>query len=238
MFRKIFVIGLLFLLPLTSTASSPAVSAAPDPAFRALLAEFCKYDMDIDEKDATVCAEAFVGAALRANIERKAPRYNMTDDELVALWGYTETHFMHINGSLKKGGEARKTVAPYVEKIKSALKKLPDHGGYVFRGASPRPETLQRHFEGAVVVYPAFLSASSERTIANPDFNCAPYRFELLSKHGKLIRNYSSKPHEEEVLFTPGTKFKVIGAGEPEYHGEEGEECPAPAPKFIMVELE
>jgi hypothetical protein len=65
---------------------------------------------------------------------------------------------------------------------------------------------------GNIVTEEAFTSATRDRGISFP----GQLRFEIISKTGKLVAEYSSKVGEEEVLFDQGTQFKVLDA---QWHG-------------------
>lgn len=99
---------------------------------------------------------------------------------------------------------ARQRLAPYIETLKTALEKLPDHPGWVHRSTRLPAADLARHVPGAIVTYEAFTSASAEWYTGNR------HQFYIFSLHGKRIDWLSEHPHELEVLFRPGTRFLVL----------------------------
>jgi len=95
-----------------------------------------------------------------------------------------------------------------IDVLTSALKNLPDFRGDVFRGATIQDPKLLRTYSrvGETVSERAFISASRSPSKA---FS-GNVRFYIASKHGKEIDKWSAYPEEEEVLFQPGTQFKVL----------------------------
>jgi hypothetical protein len=83
---------------------------------------------------------------------------------------------------------------------------LPEFRGDVFRGAQIDPELLGQYRNvGSTIVEPAFISTSRSPSKA---FS-GNARFYILSKSGKAIDRWSAHP-DEEVLFPPGTVFKIL----------------------------
>ena len=60
------------------------------------------------------------------------------------------------------------------------------------------------HCKGCIVTYDAYTSASAE------DGFEASHMFVIQSKNGKYVAPLSESAGEEEVLFAPGAKFKIL----------------------------
>jgi hypothetical protein len=87
------------------------------------------------------------------------------------------------------------------------LEELPDFQGDAFRGAAIE-EGLPKKYQrvGDIITERAFFSASRSPSKA---FS-GNVRFFILSRRGKEIHQWFHIPDEEEVLFPPGTRFKVL----------------------------
>ncbi|MGZ6337801.1 MAG: ADP-ribosyltransferase domain-containing protein [Bdellovibrionota bacterium] len=153
----------------------------------------------------------------RKRIQNAKITARLTDGEAVALSEYMGGDFNVINGSLrgtlKEGwswvpASTRQSlqIAAYqahIELTKSALSKLPDFKGHVQRVTR---RNTSRYEVGKTFVEDGFLSTT--------DGGAAPYDgavfFDILSKHGKNVSFLNPDNAEEEVLFPPGSRFKVI----------------------------
>lgn len=99
-----------------------------------------------------------------------------------------------------------------VRMITSALNKLPDFNGTVYRGSRTgtrfSPEQLEKMYKvGKTIEEKGFTSTSYEK---DSKFD-GDVQYEIKSRTGKNIENFSNYPSEKEVLFRPGTQFKVTG---------------------------
>ena len=94
--------------------------------------------------------------------------------------------------------------------LKTALSKLPDYSGVVFRGTSLPPELLAQYQPGAIIIEHAFTSTTQKASMVFP----GNVVFKILSKTGKDISPYSVFPDELEVVFAQGVVFEVIGLTE------------------------
>jgi hypothetical protein len=134
--------------------------------------------------------------------------------ELVAVRHYTSEGY-HVNEALRARDTAGlRKYAPFIVAAKAGLSKLPEYAGTVYRGARIKEELLARYRSGEVVVEPAFTSAS-----ASPNSSYSGNaQFFINSRHGRDVSRLAWSPNEREVLFPPGTKFKVAyvkrGAGD------------------------
>ena len=93
-----------------------------------------------------------------------------------------------------------------VEALSSALAKLPDHIGWVHRGANLTPGQLARYRPGAVVREQPFTSTA----VMAEDRFTGNTHFIIRSYGGRDVAKYSQVPAEREVLFDRRTRFKVM----------------------------
>jgi hypothetical protein len=133
-------------------------------------------------------------------------RHGLRDAELAANHGYTGDDFVELNDTLRglRGPAALRRLKPYIDTIIAGLNKLADVAGVFNRGTTLPPDVLAKHQPGTIVTYAEFTSAST-----GPGFG-GPHRFKIEGKHGKDVRFLSAHPGEEEILFKPGTRFKVM----------------------------
>ncbi|MDB5064697.1 MAG: hypothetical protein JWM18_1131 [Chloroflexi bacterium] len=165
------------------------------------------------DREARLLAEA---RALKTNPQLA----HIPDDELAAIRGYTTDEgavadYRRINSALRSGDSAAITrLQPYIAKIQAGLEHLPDHRGTVYRGTTLRPEVIGRFVEAArsghPIVEDAFTSTTSDPSVAFSGNT----RFVIRSAHGKDVSPISVFGTEQEVLFPPGTKFRVLSVTE------------------------
>ena len=130
--------------------------------------------------------------------------------ELVAVHRYTRDgeRSKRLNRELLKSVAAGRLppedVQHFAFTLRAALDKLPDYRGTVLRRVTLKPEQLGKYIPGQVVIEHMFTSTSKSR----------PYEgdthFVIRSRTGKDISGLSARPHEEEVLFRYGTRFRVL----------------------------
>jgi hypothetical protein len=148
------------------------------------------------------------------------------DGELMALNDYLTVFYPEMNNALRKGTN----VDAWDEEIvgaASALARLPGHEGRVYRGTMLRPASLERYQPGSIVAEKGFTSTSTDPEVVRT-FNSAvdgervPVTF-VIENHGagKDIAWFApERDAEDEVLFPPGTRFKVLGREDDPKTGE------------------
>ncbi len=97
-------------------------------------------------------------------------------------------------------------IAARVAAMSTALSKLPDRPGPVFRGTALSPEQIASYTPGTTRTEPAFLSTSADQARDFPGNTL----FIVDSKHAKDVSPFSTSP-ESEVVFDKGTSFHLIG---------------------------
>ncbi len=134
-------------------------------------------------------------------------------EDLMALKAYTGDYYRKMNSALRGETALWKTqegMASGVKGASSALNQLPSHQGTVFRGAHLDPAVLDKYVKGEVIAEKAFLSTTLDESVAK-NFGNANTLFVINAvKNGRDVSFLSDYAAEKEVLFTPGTAFKVL----------------------------
>lgn len=145
-------------------------------------------------------------AAKRANKELDRL---LTDDEYLAIRGYTSNLYSDINPALRRGDAGE--WGSLVKNAESGMDKMAKNGfaheGAAKRGANFTDEQIAQLFpEGGTFKDQAFVSSSSKTTQAFPGNTS----IEITSKTGIKVQSLSEFAHESEVLFPPGKEFQVV----------------------------
>jgi len=144
----------------------------------------------------------------------------MTDKDHEAIIHYTDEGFNDMNKHLRNWGSVHgiAKVEQDIENLKTALNKLPDWQGTVYRGLdlggiNMNMEQLIKRRDG-IISFSSFLSTSQKMTFPNDILEGGrgggKYLFEIISKRGKDVEEYVYLSGEQEVIFLPKTKFKVL----------------------------
>lgn len=149
-------------------------------------------------------------------VKGEMSKYGINEIEAVTLMAYTDALYSYININILNGYD-NQTANEVSEVIESALSKLPDYKGVVYRGMhiqkdEPFYDSILSLSEGDEVQFPNFSSSSTNerrgryfsRGVGRSVF------LEIESKSGKFIDNLSYFGNENEVLFKRNSKFKVI----------------------------
>ena len=133
----------------------------------------------------------------------------LTEDEERAINDYISSGSYKINPKLRSGEALNKREQTMADNLESALTKMPEYRGTVYRSLSSDMMKDPKHFwnehaVGNVVSYDAFTSASTFVYDKNMDIQMI-----IQSKSGKDIRKYNSD--EGEILFNRNSKFYVSG---------------------------
>lgn len=133
------------------------------------------------------------------------PDPELTRLEIIALETYTGTGSPELNTALREGRgiDFQHDIAD----LRSALRKLPDHPGIVYRHIDLPEEMLVDYHPGAVIEELGFMSTST-RPYALKKGNL---HIVMASFTGKSVKKYSADPDEEEVLFLDGTSYRIHG---------------------------
>ncbi|USD20645.1 DUF6531 domain-containing protein [Microbulbifer variabilis] len=138
---------------------------------------------------------------------------NLYQHEFLALRTYTGPYYRQMNGVLRgKYPEISETWDPVNSAASRALEKLSadplrNFAGTTYRGAPMTEEKVHERFPGVGEIYSdkGFSSSTSD-----PDEAFSGnVQMTIKSKTGVKIQDISAVPSEDEVLFRPGTEFKI-----------------------------
>ena len=138
----------------------------------------------------------------------------LSDVEIYAVYFYTTSGYQMLNESLR----LRKSdfeMKAFVQLIGSGLAKIQKYEGLVIRGENVRPAKSEQMKVGSEVLFPSFTSSSRVHGFTKS------HTLNIRSHEGRYIAPISDLPGEEEVLFLPGTTFKVLEVKEKEFLLEE-----------------
>lgn len=132
---------------------------------------------------------------------------SIPDEDLVAVRGYTgDEYYSQMNKALRTNDTAGlQTYDSHIRATTSGLNQLPKTTGEFYRGMTIPPggvgDVLSKYEPGKVVTEPHFLSTG------NPFGGNIQYVVQ--SSTGRDVSYLSHYPHEAEVLFPPGSQFRV-----------------------------
>jgi SPP1 gp7 family putative phage head morphogenesis protein len=133
----------------------------------------------------------------------------LAEHEAVALRYYTADGYNPLNAFLRGYTSEDLNVRATVAAAVSGLAKLAPFEGTVYRGAwlENIPNAARftaAHQVGEIVEYSGFTSASYES-----GFN-GTVQFSIRSLNGRVVEELAADPFEREVIFMPGTRFRVV----------------------------
>jgi len=110
---------------------------------------------------------------------------------------------------IKPTGFSKSQLLTMKRKLNDAIKKLPKYEGVAYRYIDELPDNvLKQYKKGAEITWDGFSSASI--TSKAESFSDRKFIFRIHSKSSRPIDKLSAMPQEQETLFLPGTKFKII----------------------------
>lgn len=131
----------------------------------------------------------------------------LTPEELVAVYGYTTNFYRDLNGTLRSLDEdALDELLPFLRAATSGLNGMPGvQGVFTRRLPRARPAVDELLRPGNVFSDRAFFSSSLRSDLTR--FG-RKYVITIHGHSGAPVMDFSAFP-EEEVLFAPGTRFRV-----------------------------
>lgn len=96
----------------------------------------------------------------------------------------------------------------------AALNALPNYKLLAFRQTTLSADQIAKYKVGEIVTEHGFTSTSTG-IVESENFQ-GNVRYTIFSQTGKIIQEYAKHPNEKEVLFLPGSKFKVLSVEEKE----------------------
>ncbi|MFD4785096.1 ADP-ribosyltransferase [Rhodococcus qingshengii] len=126
--------------------------------------------------------------------------------DYTAIGRYTGVDSMTLNSALRTPSGLTPELAAEADALSSALSKLPNFEGDVYRGVVLPERVIARYEPGTIVEEKAFTSATTDLLEAFP----GNVRFSIESRTGKEISEFSAMAEEAEVLFDQFTSFEVL----------------------------
>jgi len=131
---------------------------------------------------------------------------SLSDFDVFAISLYTGSQYRALNEALRTHDKDGIEKFQFLSKaIIAAMDKIVPYKGVVTRGVLMTPKWKAHYRKKRIVSEGSFLS-----TTINDSYSQAPFQFVIKSKTGVYIAPISSAPIEDEVLFKPGTRFKVL----------------------------
>jgi len=129
----------------------------------------------------------------------------------IHLYTIESPFYKELNRVMRSGTfQERQKYTDYIYYLSEALDLLPNYCGSVYRGIDC--EILSKQQIGKMIVWPGFSSATLSLHLAYSFLKekKSGTLFLIESKTGKNISKYSAEQREEEVLFGPNSRFKII----------------------------
>lgn len=120
-----------------------------------------------------------------------------------AIIAYTGSHYGPVNKQMRTGAMTQEQWN-YAKSLNAALDRLPPHVGVTERGSSVPANELAQYQPGIIIEERAFTSTGKGKKFSGN------VSFEIHGRTGRDVSKLSSHPHEKEVLFKSGTRFKVV----------------------------
>ncbi len=137
---------------------------------------------------------------------------NILGEEKKALKSYTSSDYREINRYIRKGRRPpNEELENYIKSVSSGINKLDKHEGTVYRAESPIKELseyLNDFQKGNEIQFASFTSTTKEKSVID-NFGSGDLVYQIKSKNGREIEEYSDVKQEKEVLFDTETNFKV-----------------------------
>ncbi len=125
---------------------------------------------------------------------------------------YTGHAFGPINNALRAGANGDPVLIDAADDLAESISKLPAYKGEVYRAVAVESITdpvanliRQRYRVGEIIDEPAFTSSSLQ-----DDLFRGAIKFIINSRNGRVVGPMSAHADEREILFAPGTRFKVV----------------------------
>ena len=196
--KKLLSLSLLALLVLNPAAFGCAEQTEKGLQTIETLVGSSKYNNYVYKLDSQICDQL--------EDHSQDLYYKLLKEEVMGIYSYTTNDiYRKLNSTLRRGKAAdKKKYGPTADIIISGLKKLPKFVGQVVR--FERKGSVNSWGPGKVKTFKAFTSSSKKKGF------CWSGNTKLIikSKTGRYIGMMSRYKNEQEVLFLPKTKFKVI----------------------------
>lgn len=149
-------------------------------------------------------------------------KQSLTQSEMSAIRAYSLDGYRQINRALRSGERLDEAGTLSVNRLEAAIGKLGKYSGVCYRGGVIDHRRYGLYSEsllsGKVVTERAFLSASMDINIAYNFLGNALY--EIISVNGRIVNGFGVFGDEREIIFPPGTKFRVEDISETDIDGK------------------
>lgn len=140
--------------------------------------------------------------------EKKKPKIKLTPEEEHALKSYISSEAYPLNEKLRDGRRLSREDKKLIRNLDSALDKMPNYKGTVYRsvsefGIEDIDEFVSGYTVGQSICFPSYISTGEK--IYDDSF---PIQYVIDCENGKDIQGYNQ--NEEEVLFQRNTAFVVM----------------------------
>lgn len=145
--------------------------------------------------------------------------HGLTLGEAVGIFMYTTGDYTPINNQLRSGKPLSDDVSALNKEIISGMAKLPSYQGPSLTRLTDLPEHIADQYQPGNTVEPGGYSSTSTITTGAMDFLGGEFVMRIAVKggsSGKDVQAFSNKQEENEILFPPGTQFKVLKRAEPQ----------------------
>ena len=162
---------------------------------------------------AVYCAKAHAAKVLRAGSDD----HDLTRCEIASLHLYTQQVLYSQLNKLMRDRDRHKLLRyfPLLRLMLSALDKLPNHAGIVYRGIKVTKTLKNKYHIDRELTWWSFSSFTLDGDSLSGDTFCGSrgerILFTVRVKTGKDISVYSAYRSEKEILLPPGRVFKVEG---------------------------
>ena len=204
--KSLFVlVSLVSLFSLSNAYACKTETASGLAAIESVVGGY-KYDNYVNKLDSQygLCNKL---AENHYNIYKKLKK-----EEVMGIYSYTTNDiYRKLNSVLRKGSKAtaadKKKYKPIVKIINSGLSKLPKYKGKVVRFEKKKSVSrfISAMKKGTPKLFKAYTSSSKKKKFCWS----GNVKMVITSKNGRYIAPMSAYKSEEEVLFAPGTKFKI-----------------------------
>lgn len=152
-------------------------------------------------------------SAAFAHDNYKKDEFGLTIPESAVIATYANEGYKKLNKSLRSAPDMKSK--KFKAELEKALRKIPTRSGTTWRGAPLTQKQAQLYKVGGVIKESGFTSTSKSRDVAERFANVYGDHyamFKIVGKSGHDIGKLLSQGggDEDEVLYKPGVKFKVV----------------------------
>ncbi len=137
-----------------------------------------------------------------------ARRYGLEAVEVQTLGAYLAARPDTVVETVQSSSIEKPELDPVLVVLKSTLEKLPKHSGYAVRGVNLSAEELAKYQPGVEIQASEAMSASRFAIREGHQL------IRIKSKTARVVRDFLTRDGQDELLFPPGTRFRVVSRKE------------------------